>query len=177
MNQLKVTETNLENLITLLVEDKCKISIDDFMGIDEVELGMEYEFYDSLFEAMNDGYKKRDVFFDGECIEDEDSYLDILKSLLATSKPEMKATKVKSKFDEATNEENVTFHVSGEGYSWNFSHDSDWVDENIFNSFNEVLTKNTDRYLVQLVGGDHIQLINVSNEISSLLINKFELFQ
>jgi hypothetical protein len=77
--------------------------------------------------------------FDTECVEDDDSYKDVLKRLVAITKGELSISNISSTVNHEDSTASLSFIFNGVNYKWNLEYDDDWFDCTVLTKINKLL--------------------------------------
>lgn len=173
-NQLKITDEKLYELLSMLTKHGIVVDAINIPEICDIELGFEDEFDSGIFNAIGEADEECFLTFDPECIEDDDAYLGILESLFSITKGDIKPINIRSQYDEENELETLSFIVNERNYSWEFSHDTDWLDDKIIDSFPQLVEEHSQKRCVKLLGSDFVEILCLPKEISELMVEHLD---
>lgn len=165
------TEDNIDKVFNNLARFNIKPNNDNILNNEElIGIFEEAEDYETiLFNIIHDTIDYYGEFsftrvhnLDCEIIENPNDYKKVLIQLLKLSDNNIPITNIESTIN------SLTFTLNEECIKWNFREYNDWIDPNIINKLNKLLTKidTNDRYAVVFDGQNLIIVYIDQNKLS-----------
>lgn len=108
--------------------------------------------------------------FDGECVEEDDCYADILRVLSRISKGGFEISNVTSQVNHEEEKVSLSFDYNGKTFEWKPVYEYDWFDCNVFTDINKLLEENgSEKYFYGYSPDQTVHVVFVTEKVGEEL--------
>lgn len=145
-----------------------------------IEVPESQKFYDdeygpTITDVTNyfaENQEARMISFDGECIEDEDAYANLLVDFLQITQGDVEAEIASSRLENGS--EVITFSVNGDTYTWDLPREGDWIDNKFLSRVFELVKTNSNGQMIIDRMDDFVTVIYVPQNAAQILLKHYE---
>lgn len=124
---------------------------------------------EAIASLIAERWPQRLAQFDYKGIEERDAYAGLITYLFEMAGDDINLTAIDSNFDEATLFETVSFAISDKQYQWRFSHQSKYLDKDLFIQIGQLMQSVDAGMFVEIFDEDCEQLAYVPRDLGQTL--------